>query len=64
MNKVSYEQRRSGVTYEQELENLAEVYRLALESYRKRKQRSAERIPTSDGRDAESVTYQEEVSMT
>ena len=64
MNKVSYEQRRSGVTYEQMLEILAEVYRLALESYRKRKQRSAERISTSDGRDAESVTYQEEVSMT
>jgi len=37
MEKIIHEQRRSGLTYEAELELLAEVYRLALESYRKRK---------------------------
>jgi hypothetical protein len=63
MNDMNYEQRRSGVTYEQELEILAEVYRLALESYRKRKQQFTERAPASDGHDAESVTHQKEVRM-
>ena len=38
MQKIIREQRRSGLSYEQELELLAEVYRLALELYRKRKE--------------------------
>ena len=37
MQKIIHEHRRSGLSYEAELELLAEVYRLALESYRKRK---------------------------
>jgi hypothetical protein len=37
MTRIEYE-RLSGITYEQELAILAEVYRLALESYRKRKE--------------------------
>jgi len=37
MEKIVHEQRRSGLSYEAELELLAEVYRLALEAYRKRK---------------------------
>lgn len=37
MEKFIHEQRRSGLSYEAELELLAEVYRLALESFRKRK---------------------------
>jgi len=36
MKKMTYQQ-QPGITYEQELELLASVYRLALESYRKRK---------------------------
>jgi hypothetical protein len=64
MNDISYEQRRSGVTYKQELEILAEVYRLALEPSRERKQTAVERSPASDSHDAENVTYQKEVSMT
>jgi hypothetical protein len=36
MQKITYQQ-QPGITYEQELELLASVYRLALESYRKRK---------------------------
>jgi hypothetical protein len=50
MARIEYE-RLSGITYEQELEILSEVYRLALESYRKRKQKSAEPAPEPDGRD-------------
>jgi hypothetical protein len=49
MARIEHE-RLSGVTYEQELEILAEVYRLALESYRKRKQKAAEPAPEPDGR--------------
>jgi hypothetical protein len=40
MTRIEYE-RLSGITYEQELEILAEIYRLALESYRKRKENPA-----------------------
>jgi len=36
MQKITYQQ-QPGITYEQKLELLASVYRLALESYRKRK---------------------------
>ncbi len=38
MQKIIHEQRLSGLTYEAELELLAEVYRTALELYRKQKQ--------------------------
>jgi hypothetical protein len=49
MAKIGYE-RLAKITYEQELAILAEVYRLALASYRKRKQEADE--PTQpDGRD-------------
>jgi hypothetical protein len=41
MTRIEY-RRLSDITYEQELELLAEVYRLALESYRKRKQEAAD----------------------
>jgi hypothetical protein len=44
MEKVIHEQRRSGLSYEVELELLAEVYRLALESYREKQE--AERAET------------------
>jgi hypothetical protein len=37
MEKIIHKQRRSGLTYETELELLAEVYQRALESYRRRK---------------------------
>ena len=37
MEKIVHEQRRRGMSHEAELELLAEVYRLALESFRKRK---------------------------
>jgi hypothetical protein len=46
MTRIEYE-RLSGITYEQELEILAEVYRLALESYRKRMQKADEPDATS-----------------
>jgi hypothetical protein len=38
MEKIIHKQRRSGLTYEAELELLAEVYQRALEAYRKQKQ--------------------------
>jgi hypothetical protein len=50
MAKIEYK-RLSGITYEQELEILAEVYRLALESHRRRKQEVAEQAPKPDGSD-------------
>jgi hypothetical protein len=50
MARIEYK-RLSGITYEQELEILSEVYRLALESYRKRKQKATEPAPEPDGRD-------------
>ena len=56
MARIEYE-RLSGITYEQELEILAEVYRLALESYRKRKQKAAEPAPEPDGRDETKVLH-------
>jgi hypothetical protein len=40
MEKIIREQRRSGLSYEAELELLAEVYRLALESYQERKKKA------------------------
>jgi hypothetical protein len=54
MARIEY-QRLSGITYEQELEILAEVYRLALESHRKRKQKADEPTPEPDGRDRTKV---------
>ncbi len=50
MARIEYE-RLSGITYEQELEILAEVYCLALASHRKRKQKAGEPTPEPDGRD-------------
>jgi hypothetical protein len=41
MREITYKQ-LPGVTYEQELELLAQIYALALESYRKRKQEAAD----------------------
>lgn len=45
MKEIIYKQRRSGMTYEHELKILAQVYRLALESYQRRKQKAA--VPSS-----------------
>jgi hypothetical protein len=59
MTRIEYE-RLSGITYEQELEILAEVYRLALESYRKRKKEAAEPVPEPDA--AVRVEHEEEAS--
>ncbi len=50
MKEIIYKQRRSGMTYEHELKILAQVYRLALESYQRRKQKAAVPIQPS-GRD-------------
>jgi hypothetical protein len=44
MARLEHE-RFSGITYEQELAILSEVYRLALESYRKRKKVAARPAP-------------------
>ena len=55
MREIAYKQRHSDMTYEQELEILAEVYRLALESYRNRKVKAAEPTPEPDGRDGTKV---------
>lgn len=41
MREITYKQ-MPGVTHEQELELLARIYALALESYRKRKQEAAD----------------------
>jgi hypothetical protein len=46
MQKITYKQ-QPGITYEQELELLASVYRLALESYRKRKSTEQSGLTTS-----------------
>ena len=43
MQKIIHEHRRSGLSYEAELELLAEVYRLALESYRKKNKEGGSR---------------------
>jgi hypothetical protein len=50
MARIDYE-RLSEITYEHELEILAEVYRLALESYRRRKPKAGEPAPEPVGRD-------------
>jgi hypothetical protein len=46
MQKITYQQ-QPGITYEQELELLASVYRLALESYSKRKAAEQSGLTTS-----------------
>jgi hypothetical protein len=51
MSRIEHE-RLSGVTYEQELEILAEIYRLALKSYQNRKKEAARPAPEPDGRNA------------
>jgi hypothetical protein len=56
MEEIIREQRRSGLTYEAELELLAEVYQRALEAYQRRKKeaqtavarRTAEQEPAGD----------------
>ena len=48
MEKFIHEQRRSGLSYEAELELLAEVYRLALESFRKRKNEEGGSAPAPE----------------
>ena len=50
MQKNIHEQHRSSLSYEAELELLAEVYRLALESYRKRKNQEGGPATAPDAR--------------
>ena len=45
MEKIIHKQRRSGLSYEAELELLAEVYRLALEACRRRKKEAQKAEP-------------------
>lgn len=51
MEKVIHEQRRRGLTREQELELLADIYKTALEAHRRRK---AVGVNTNAGDDGES----------
>jgi hypothetical protein len=61
MREITYKQLPS-VTYEQELELLAQIYALALESYRK--QKAVRPAPESDGRNAAKESSRDDCDAT